>query len=323
MKYMLCYGIIICGLVGWTACAHLPLPEGATEVRVLGKFGAGPGEFNEPFAIAIGKNDSIYVADARNHRIQMFNEAGDFKKQWGGQGDGPGQFERPAGIAVDREGNVYVSDFELDRIQKFDAEGEFILQWGKGGKGPGQFNSPTGLTINSQGQLFVADTYNHRIQKFDSKGNWSSSWGEYKPIGVMRSFFNLFVSPGAEGDFNYPVRVTIGAWDKVFVSDAYNNRVEVFSSDGNYLSQFGSIGFLGGSFRVSSGIAADKAGRIIVADFYNHRIQMFNEKGDHMGHWGQKGTEVGQFDGPTDIAVDTRGRIYIVDWGNHRVQIYK
>ena len=80
MKNMLCYGIIILALVGWTACAHKPLPVDATGVRVLGKFGTGPGEFNEPFAIAIGKNNSIYVADARNHRIQMFSEAGEFNR---------------------------------------------------------------------------------------------------------------------------------------------------------------------------------------------------------------------------------------------------
>jgi sugar lactone lactonase YvrE len=176
--------------------------------------------------------------------------------------------------------------------------------------------------MNSADELFVADTYNHRVQKYDAEGNWLGGWGEYKVIGVMRSFFNLFTDSDAEGNFNYPVRVTVGTKDKVFVSDAYNNRVEVFSRDGKYLSQFGSIGFLGGSFRVSSGIAADKAGRIFVADFYNHRVQVFNEQGDSLEHWGKKGAEPGQFDGPTDIAVDARGRIYVVDWGNHRVQIF-
>ena len=188
LKNKIYCGMMLMGLIVLSACAHQSFPANSKEIRVLGKQGAGAGEFNEPFAIAIGKDDSIYVADARNHRIQMFSEAGEFKKQWGGQGAEPGKLERPAGIAVDSEGNVYVSDFELDRIQKFDAEEKFLLQWGKGGKGHGEFNSPAGLAINSQNELFVTDTYNHRIQKFDAEGRWLQSWGEYHPISVVRSF---------------------------------------------------------------------------------------------------------------------------------------
>ena len=78
---------------------------------------------------------------------------------------------------------------------------------------------------------------------------------------------------------------------------------------------------MGGSFRVSSGIAVDIKGHLYVADFYNNRIQMFTEEGSFLTEWGEEGEKIGQLKGPTDITVDDQGGIYVVDWGNHRIQV--
>ncbi|MBT5472424.1 MAG: hypothetical protein HOK41_17605, partial [Nitrospina sp.] len=152
------YFAILLVTVVFTACAHVPLNV-SVPPESWGSQGAGPGQFNEPFAIAVDASGSVYVADARNHRVQKFTDDGKFISEWGGQGKEPGQFERPSGLAVDVEGNIFVADYELDRIQKFTPEGDYLMQWGSSGKNPGQFNSPTGIAIDSRQDIFVTDTY--------------------------------------------------------------------------------------------------------------------------------------------------------------------
>ena len=105
-----------------------------SKIKVWGAKGNDQGKFNEPFAIAVDQSERVYVADARNHRIQIFDQKGKFLGQWGKHGNGPGDFEKPSGIAVNNDGDIFVSDYDLDRIQKFTPQGNFLMQWGTPGK---------------------------------------------------------------------------------------------------------------------------------------------------------------------------------------------
>ncbi|NJL28393.1 MAG: hypothetical protein HC897_11145 [Thermoanaerobaculia bacterium] len=42
----------------------------------FGKFGVMEGEFNKPMGVAINVHNEIIVADAENHRIQVFDKEG-------------------------------------------------------------------------------------------------------------------------------------------------------------------------------------------------------------------------------------------------------
>ncbi len=57
--------------------------------------------------------------------------------------------------------------------------------------------------------------------------------------------------------------------------DAYNYRVQVFTTGGTYLTQWGSVGTGNGQFYNPYGIGFDAAGNVYVADTFNHRIQKF------------------------------------------------
>ena len=57
-------------------------------INVIGKKGSGPGQFNEPFDIAVDRNGFLYVTDARNLRVQKLDRDGKFILEWGGQGEG-------------------------------------------------------------------------------------------------------------------------------------------------------------------------------------------------------------------------------------------
>ena len=73
-------------------------------VAAWGKEGSGPGEFRDPTGIAIGGSGAgseVFVADARNARIQVFDLGGHFTRQFGrteriaGGKDGHAEFHHP------------------------------------------------------------------------------------------------------------------------------------------------------------------------------------------------------------------------------------
>jgi DNA-binding beta-propeller fold protein YncE len=39
-------------------------------VEIIGGAGSEPGEFNNPWSIALDSHGNLYVADANNHRVQ-------------------------------------------------------------------------------------------------------------------------------------------------------------------------------------------------------------------------------------------------------------
>ena len=93
----------------------------------IGKRGSGPGEFNLPRDMAIGKDGRLYVVDGGNFRIVVFDRDGRFLKSFGSVGKQYGQFARPKEIAIDREGNLYVVDTAFGNFQIFNAEGELLM----------------------------------------------------------------------------------------------------------------------------------------------------------------------------------------------------
>ncbi len=131
--------------------------------------GTAPGgKFNEPWGIAIGPDGSVFVTDTWNHRIQKFDQQGNFLLQWGyfGTAENPDGFWGPRGIAVDQDGRVFITDTGNKRVAVFDSFGGFITQFGEAGFDIGQFDEPVGITIGINGDVYVADTWNQRIQVF-------------------------------------------------------------------------------------------------------------------------------------------------------------
>ena len=107
--------------------------------------GAGDGQFNAPWGIAIDRRGDMYVADSQNNRIQKFDSAGAYLSQFGSAGSGNGQFNCPVAIAFDSGGNVYVADVGNNRVQEFDGRGGYLGQFGSPGTGNGQFIAPFGI----------------------------------------------------------------------------------------------------------------------------------------------------------------------------------
>lgn len=287
----------------------------------------------------------------------------EWERSWGSPGSGPGEFQGPIGVVVDDSGFVYVSDSGNDRIQKFTARGKFVGGWGGTGTEPGQLRRPMHMALVEDTLLHVAEYLNDRIQIFGPSGALLGTVDEDTattdgaldaPAGVGRTpggdefwipdFFNHRIAViGRSGEYrgrigasgrwlpgrlHYPTDVAFGPDGTAYVADAYNNRIQRYSSEGEYLGSWGGplgLGIPGpwkGWFKVATGVHVDGAGRVFVADFYNDRVQAFDSEGQYLGEWGETGSGNGQMDRPTDIATGPDGRVYVVDFGNDRIQVF-
>jgi len=249
-----------------------------TYITQWGSFGDGEGEFDRPGGIFIDCNDQVYVADRHNHRLQKFNTDGEFIEQWGSFGDGEGEFKLPSDIVI-MDAVMYVADLGNHRIQKFTSDcrfdaqdGLFLLEWGQHGNNDGEFNAPIAVTRDSTGNVYVADSANNRIQVFTSDGTYITQWGS---------------SGSNHGEFGFIPDVAIDSSDNVYVSDGElwngnpnNNRIQVFTSDGTYITQWGSFGDGEGEFDRPGDVLIDDSDNVYVIDGGNNRIQVFKVVAD-------------------------------------------
>src|SRR5204863_6037595 len=97
-----------------------------------GLSGNGDSQLAGPRDLAISPDDSIYVADTANARIQRFSPAPAFVSKWGSIGSAGGQFNDPNGVGTAPDGSVYVGDTGNNRVQKFTADGQFLFTFGWG-----------------------------------------------------------------------------------------------------------------------------------------------------------------------------------------------
>ncbi len=131
----------------------------------FGEKGQAEGQFAFPTSLAFGPEESLYVVDQINARIQVFDGQGEFLDTFGSLGGGFGNFTRPKDVAVDAMGLIYVTDNAFNNVQLFDADFSLLTFVGEGGRGPGSFYGASGIAV--QGDRFaVVDQLGRRVQLF-------------------------------------------------------------------------------------------------------------------------------------------------------------
>ena len=137
-------------------------------VMQWGGHGSEPGQFLRPQNLAVDGNDHIWVVDACNDRIQVFDATGDeatLIRIWGERGKEPGQLRYPYDLVLDGEGHIYICEFGNHRVQKLTLDGEPLGSWGTQGRGKGQLFNPWAIVRDSNERIHVLDTYNHRLHR--------------------------------------------------------------------------------------------------------------------------------------------------------------
>jgi DNA-binding beta-propeller fold protein YncE len=128
-----------------------------------GDYGTDPGEFNLPHSVCTDSQGEVYVADRENHRIQMFDEYGNYLDQWN-------NMHRPCGLCI-RDDIVYVGqlpshlDVNADYpnigacVSVYDTRGRRLALIGAphSGTGPEQYTAPHGIAVDSRGDIYVGE----------------------------------------------------------------------------------------------------------------------------------------------------------------------
>ncbi len=140
-------------------------------IRMWGAQGAGPSEFSRPQALRIDEEGLLWVADACNHRIQVFDVRSkapepNLVKIWGKPGNEVGALKTPYGMDFDQDGTLLIAEFGNHRIQRFSREGEVLECWGGPGVASGQYQDPWALALDSKRNIHVLDTGNCRVQRY-------------------------------------------------------------------------------------------------------------------------------------------------------------
>jgi DNA-binding beta-propeller fold protein YncE len=164
------------------------------------------------------RDGKLYMPEAGNHRVDVFDLNGKFLFDFGGAGTEPGKMNNPESAKFSSEGKLYVADLKNDRMQVFDKDGKFLKAWGKTGSAQGEFKAPAGVAIDKDDNVYVTEIGNDRVQVFDKNGNFLAMWGK-KGSGV--------------GEFgNLHGIIVDKATGLIYVADTANNRVQVFKRVG-------------------------------------------------------------------------------------------
>ena len=138
----------------------------------------------------------------------------------------------------------------------------------------------------------------------------------------FRSVLSFGQKGAAVGMFNIPYGVAVNDHDEIAVTDTWNHRVSVFSSDGTHLRSFGRRGQNNGEFHCPKGIAFDSNGNIVVADSFNHRMQVFDRNGNFLSKFGEQGSRDNQLKHHEGLSINGNGDIIVADTGNKLIKIF-
>jgi outer membrane protein assembly factor BamB len=333
-------------------------PGTADSARPLWKSSGGPNALKNPTGIAVSPSGEVWVCDTANDRLQIFDGAGNFLREFGSHGSGPGQFDfgeetaqmegnAPPGnacsLAFDAFGALYVADAGNFRVQRFPASAfgwlanaccsielagtsysfpasaaQPDLIVGTEGTEDGQFLFPSNVAVAPNGDIYVGDGRRLNVQRFDASGNLLETIG--KPT-VSANGDQLIVENALEsGSFVTIDGIAVDDQGRLYVADDSTQEIDRLELDGSWTT----IQLTREDYRIS-GIAVDEFGNVFVAqiNMIGGCFSIYDPNGALLGRVGSYGTELGQFDSSTGVALDGLGHVYATDWALNRLQKFE
>jgi hypothetical protein len=131
---------------------------------------------------------------------------------------------------------------------------------------------------------------------------------------------SVFVEDYSVGTFLRATRIMVGTQGKIYVLDADENKISLFSNLQDAPKTLGGFGWSSSSFDKPTGVATDGV-NIYVSDFGNHRIQRFDREFNYISSLSTRDTSdiSSRFGYPLDIALSEIGDLFILDGENIRV----
>lgn len=249
--------------------------------------------------VAVDSQERVFVASRSENPLAAFDCDGNLLETWG---DGVLFPNQAHGLFIDGDDNVYFTDAINHCIFKFNKAGKLTMTLGT----PGQqaetdgnpFSRPTDLAVSSTGHLYVSDGYgNARVHKYAPDGRLLLSWGE---------------RGDGPGQFSISHAVRLDDRDRVWICDRENNRIQIFSSEGEYLTEWTDL------LRPNT-IHFDLEKRAVYVAELGRRLSIFGLDDDGLpgpmlSHWADpEPSETPGYwrGGPHGIWVDSNGDIYV------------
>jgi DNA-binding beta-propeller fold protein YncE len=282
-------------------------------------------EHRDVAGVAVDGEDRVYLICRGDHPVLVYDQKGNFLRSWG-----EGSFTyRTHGITVGPDGTIFCTDDGNHTVRQFSPDGRLLMTLGTlntpsdtgyDGKNTatatrpgGPFNRPTNVAVGPKGDLYVSDGYgNCRVHRFSPTGELKRSWG---------------VAGSGPGQFFLPHGISVAADGRVFVCDRENDRIQIFSPDGEYLSEWTDT-------QRPTHLVFDARGRAYVSELWwqpgqvsrrygpagaarSGRASVCDQDGHVVARWGGPDpVAAGSFAAPHGIAVDSRGDVYVseVTW---------
>lgn len=272
----------------------LPLEEWHTALLP-----ADGGALPIPRSLAIGTNDDLAVLDTAG-RVLIYNASGALQRHWKMLDVSVG---KPEGLVLLRDGRVVVCDTHYHRLVWFDREGHVLKTVGRRGAGRSEFIYPVGICNDPAENLYVCEYGgNDRVQKFTRDGEWLAAFGSF--------------GTGPE-QFQRPSGLT---WHegKLYVADAINNRILIFTDGGLFVSLLGA-GEKPLLFQLPYDIKTGRDGALYIIEYGAGRLSRVSPTGKLLGRFGKNGSGEGEFGTPWGLAIDQQMRIHVADTKNRRL----
>ncbi len=245
-------------------------------------------KFTQVAGVAVDSLDRIYVYNRGEHPLIIFDREGNFLASWGEDVLTNGGH----GIFIDADDYVYLTDRAMQAVMKFTPEGERLLTLGTEGQvNEGKpFNNPTDVALSPSGEIYFSDGYGNSLaHRFSADGKLILAWGE----------------PGSGvGQFNLPHSVCVDRQERVYVADRENHRIQVFTSKGEFLTQW--TGFL-----QPTDLFIDADDNLYVSEL-QHRVSIVNLDGEILARLGGEESDApGEFIAPHAVWTDSHGDLYV------------
>jgi len=271
--------------------------------------------YKEATAVAVDSKDQVYVFNRGTSPMIVFDRDGNIVRTWG-----EGVFKSAHGIAMAPDDTMFCVDNGDSTVRKFTAEGKLLMTLGEADQPAPRmsgkpFSVPADVGIDGRtGEFYVADGYsNARVHKYTPDGDYLFSWGE---------------SGTGEGQFNIVHNIAVGDEGWVYVADRENHRIQVFSPDGKFETQWGNLSRTA-AIRIDNGTGEEL---VYVGEYFagirtndigtdlGPRVTIMNTRGEILARIGRYsyGDHAGRFYSPHGLAVDSRGDVYVaeVSWSD-------
>lgn len=292
-------------------------------------------------SVAVDADDHVWVLHRPNSvpeeeqanaapPVLVFDADGVFVQAWGGPAEA---YEWPAnehGIHVDDRGNVWIGGNAAepesdDMLLKFTSAGELIMQIGRRGQSGGNADTENlgrpaeAFVYHDTNEVFIADGYaNRRVIVLDAdSGTFKRMWGGFgnpPPEGPAEE------SPADEAmgppQFGTVHGIEVSRDGLVYVADRDNNRIQVFTTAGEYVAQgFVNADAANGNTTAGLAFSSDPEQRYVyVADLGNGHVHVADrETLAVLATFGSPGDEPGQFGGVHHLATDSAGNLYTAE----------